>query len=171
MKKNQIEHQDLLKKLAWSFHKSTGLDWDDLFQEAYIAYRYALEHYDPNAGASITTFLCVHINNQLKSYYQKELKYLFPLTNAYRRDVKAYNNLNAWLTPDIVRHNISFKEYLTQDAQTIAEMIIIAGKRFLNLRSQKQIEQKIIAIMSNRGWERERIQVGIKNLKQVCSTR
>lgn len=165
-----MEYMNLLKKLAWSFHKSTGLDWDDLFQEAYIAYKYAMDHYDPNAGANLTTFLCVHINNQLRTYYQRELKYAYPLTNAYRKDVKAHNNLMAWVTPEEVSYQTSFKEKLTKDSQELADVALMYSKQLIKISGKKQIEKQLIRIMRKKGWQRDRIVSSISNLKYACSS-
>ena len=35
---------NLLRKIAWSFHKTTGLEWDNLFSETIQAYYKAMEN-------------------------------------------------------------------------------------------------------------------------------
>ena len=51
-----MKHLNLIRKIAWSFHKTTGLDWDELFQEATLSYLKALKTYDKKRGA-ITTYV------------------------------------------------------------------------------------------------------------------
>ena len=160
-------HINLLRKISWSFHKSTGLEWDDLFQESYIAYRYALEHYNPDKGVPISTFLWMHISNQLKTYYQNERKFAYPMENAYRRDKLAYVNLSAWIPMEHFSYENIF-ECLSEDAIKIADLVLISPSRFSRLK-RNDVRNKIIHIMTKRGWEVERIQRSLKELSIVCS--
>jgi len=66
-----MDNINLIRKIAWEYHKSTRHDWDDLFQEAYIAYHYAMKTYSPEHG-QVSTYLWTFISNTLKSYLQKE---------------------------------------------------------------------------------------------------
>lgn len=150
-----MEHINLLRKLAWSFHKSTGLEWDDLFQESYLAYRYALDHYDPNKGVPISTFIWTHISNQLRTYYQKERKITEPLIGLEKLYHKEYMPSN-------------FLEALSSDAEKIADLILISPKKFVQLKP-KEARKKVKTIMLNRGWERERISYSLNELKVACS--
>ncbi len=74
-----MENIDLLRKITWSFHKTTGLEWDDLFQEAALAYLEHLEKYDPNKG-KITTYMWPIISSHLKNFvkrWNKSYEYLY----------------------------------------------------------------------------------------------
>jgi len=150
-----MENLNLLRKITWSFHKSTGLDWDELFQESYLAYRYALEHYDPNKGVSISSFIWTHISNQLRTYYQNEKKHYEPLHDLSKAYHKEY-------TPD------NFLELLTPHAEKIAELILISPKKFIELKP-KDARKKVKNIMLNRGWSMDKIESSLKELKIACS--
>jgi len=67
------ENINLIRKIAWSFHMSSGLDRDDLFQEAVIAYIYALQTYKPDKG-KISTYVWNCISNTLNSYLEREMR-------------------------------------------------------------------------------------------------
>lgn len=164
-----MEHLNLLRKIAWSFHKSTGLDWDDLFQEAYVAYEYAMNQYKPESKVPISSFIWTHVSNQLKTYYQKELKYIYPLVNAYRTDVTAHTNLQAWVVPHPEYEDHNFKESLDQDSIEIAELLIGKYWKFLPL-PPRDVNSKIIEIMRKRGWSLDRIFSGINNLRMYLTT-
>jgi len=71
------ENVNLIRKIAWSFHTSSGLDWDDLFQEAVIAYLYAMKTYTPDQG-KISTYVWNFISNTLKSYLERETR-IYPI--------------------------------------------------------------------------------------------
>lgn len=164
-----MEDLNLLRKIAWSFHKSTGLDWNDLFQESYLAYRYALKHYDPKSNVKISTFIWIHVKNQLNSYYQKELQFLDPLKKAYRRDRKAHESISAWVYLDDTYNESNFElECLSADAQKIADIVLNTAKKFIKL-SLPQTKQRLINILTNQGWSEERIQNGIRDIMLACS--
>lgn len=164
-----MEDLNLLRKIAWSFHKSTGLDWDDLFQESYLAYRYALEHYDPKSNVKISAFIWIHVKNQLNSYYEKELKFVNPLKKAYRRDQKAHQNLSSWIYLDDTYNESNFElEYLSADAQKIADIVLNTAKKFIKL-SLPQACERLTNILTNQGWSKERIQNGIRDIVVACS--
>lgn len=150
-----MENINLLRKIAWSFHKSTGLEWDELFQESYLAYRYALDHYDPNKGVPISAFIWTHISNQLRTYYQNEKKYNDPLLGLDKIYYKNYTPQN-------------FLEELSSDAEKIAELILIAPRNYVKLKP-KEARKKVKNIMLNRGWDRERISCSLNELKVACS--
>ena len=149
-----MEHITLVHKIVWSFYLKTGLDKDDLFQEAYFAYMYALEHYDPTKG-SISTFLWIHISNQLTTYLTKQNKIKDPLV-----DIEILYNMSC--NPD------TFFDSFTDDAKVIADIVLATTKKFVKLNKDQAI-RRIINIMRNRGWSHKRIHYGILNLKLACS--
>lgn len=149
---------NLLRKIAWSFHKTTGLDWDDLFSETIEFYFQAMEHYDPKK-AGITTFVSMYVTNGLLNYIKKQKEINEPLTSIDAEDFYY-----------IPTHNpIPFWESLTKDAQKIAELICKYSQYFVCLNSD-QAEQRVIQLMTHSkvGWTEERTLTGLKDLKQAC---
>jgi len=73
-----MENLNLIRKLAWSFYKTTHVDFDDLFQEAVLSYLESLKHYNPERG-KLSTFLWWNVTSTLKNYVKKELEYSSPL--------------------------------------------------------------------------------------------
>ena len=76
-----MENINLIRKIAWSFHFTTGLEWDDLFQEAALAYLVALKYYDPDRGALSTHMWC-SITSHIKNYLKKQNEWydvVFPI--------------------------------------------------------------------------------------------
>ena len=62
---------DIARRIAWSFHRTTGINYDDLFGEAILAYANALEArrrglYDPEIAA-FTTYVYRAIQFRLRS--------------------------------------------------------------------------------------------------------
>ena len=107
-----MENINLIRKIAWSFHNTTGVEWDDLFQEAALAYYEGLSKYKSKEG-KISTFMWHVISSRVLDFLRKEKKNIvfsepvediFVTTTAYQP---------------------SFFEELTKDAQEIAKMILI----------------------------------------------
>ena len=151
------KHINLIKKLAWSFHRSTGIEFDDLFQEAYLAYDYALKTYDPKKG-KITTYMWWCIVAQLKRYIYKQEEYK---CKKYQEGVI----LSIDETVDIPFDNIPFWESLTEEAYEIANIILQGPKPYLETSDKTKIDKRIIEVMSNKGWKLWKIYRGLHELK------
>lgn len=67
-----VENANMVMRIAWSFHNTTGIDFEDLRSEAFCAYYEGLQSYDESKGAKISSFLFCHVSNHLKNYCKKE---------------------------------------------------------------------------------------------------
>lgn len=150
-----MENINLIRKVAWSFHKSTGLDYDDLFQEAYLAYEYAMETYDPKREVYLSTFLWNHIANQLITYFkkEKELKQTFPSFE----DHPSIMYLSSKPAPP-------YYENLSREAQDIAQLVLSAPKVFIAVSPDEAIT-RIVKTMVRKGWSKRKVLIGIKDLQ------
>lgn len=61
---------DIVGRIARSFSRTTGLEYDDLYSEGLYAYCINARRYDPKSGA-VTTFFYHVINNHMKNYVKK----------------------------------------------------------------------------------------------------
>ena len=61
-------------RLAWSFHKTSRVDFDDLFQEAAIAALEGEKSYKPEKGKQVTHIYQV-VMNRLIDFIRREAKY------------------------------------------------------------------------------------------------
>ncbi len=140
---------DLIRKIAWSFHHTTSKDWDDLFQEAALAYLESLRTYNPKKG-KITTYAWWCITSRLTSYLRKERKHSDPL-----QDIGAMD----WAddTSDLL-------DRLSPDAQKIATVVLHSPRKFC-YRSRYVARCRLSRVMLRKGWSALRIQQGMKELK------
>jgi RNA polymerase sigma factor (sigma-70 family) len=69
------KHINLIRHVAWSFHKTTGIKWQDLFSEACLAYCECLRSYNPAKGAQ-TTWAVHAMRNALINFCKKEKRNL-----------------------------------------------------------------------------------------------
>ena len=150
-----MENINLIRKVAWSFHKSTGLDYDDLFQEAYLAYEYAMETYDPSREVKLSTFLWNHIANQLIRYFHREKEINQPFVSF--EDHPSIMYLSGKSTPP-------YYENLSKEAQGIAELVLSAPKVFVCVSTEDAL-LRIERTLIRKGWSKNKVLIGIKDLQ------
>lgn len=86
---------NLIRKVAWSFHQTTKLDWDDLFQESAIAYLEALQTYNKKKG-QLSTYAWHCMVSRLRNYWRTENEYQTPLCDIESIFGKGYENERLW---------------------------------------------------------------------------
>jgi len=69
-----MKDMGLIRKIAWSFHRTTGLPVDDLIGEAALAYSIELPKYDSNQ-CKIATFMYPRIRCHLIDYCKSQRKH------------------------------------------------------------------------------------------------
>ena len=153
-----MENINLIRKIAWSFHTTTGIEWDDLFSEAIQSYYKALEQYDPSKG-KITTHVYHHIKLHMINYlkkYKKENGCLFSLEDT---EVMEF--------PSDQTPSPSFFEGLSNDANIIAKMIIGSADKYVCL-DRKDVEKTIIKTMKEQHWAVTRTKASIREIEVAC---
>jgi RNA polymerase sigma factor (sigma-70 family) len=150
-----MEHLNLIRKIAWSFHNSTGLEWDDLFSEACLAYYEGLSHYDPSRG-KITTFMYYWIPNHLINYIKRNRKHQSPLISLEEINVDRP-----------VIFNLLFESF-SIEAQQIAEVITSSPQKYVGL-SKSSAKNRVRQVMERRGWTWERIADAFHDLRMALS--
>jgi RNA polymerase sigma factor (sigma-70 family) len=159
-----MENERLLKKLANSYSMTTGVEFDDLFQEAYIAYYNAMKTYDPNKS-KLSTYVWHCVSSHLRNYVKLE---------------KPYLEMESIETPEVINKpglSVSgFWDALSFEAQQIAK-IMCTKPSFLNIaesddmgiiqrrKMKQEVSKKIRQTMVRRGWDEKKIRVGIHDLQ------
>ena len=152
--KKEFENISLIRKIAWSFHTTTGVELEELCAEATLAYLESLQKYDPNRGVKITTFAWWYIHSHLKNYLKINAKHIHtPSTD----DVYA----------DRPVASVPFWESLSEEAQQIADVILTAPRVFIDIDCQ-EVEQRVINILTRQGWNVKKIQEGLTELTTIC---
>lgn len=69
-----LKHEPMLMKLAWSFNKTTGIDFQELLSEARVCYYEAAHDYDPDnaSGAKLITYAWNRVKHGLIAFCKKE---------------------------------------------------------------------------------------------------
>jgi RNA polymerase sigma factor (sigma-70 family) len=149
-----MENEKLLKKLASSYSATTGVEFDDLFQEAYVAYLEAMKTFDPNKS-KLSTYIWYCVSSHLKNYVKLE---------------KPYLEMMSIETPEVLNKSglsvSNFFDALSFEAQQIAK-IMFERSGFYIFAKPKEREKKITQTLIRRGWDEKKIRVGLYELQTV----
>lgn len=142
-----VRNMGLIKKIAWSFHLSTGLELDDLISQACLAYLEGIDEWNPKR-ARHTTFMWYVLHSSLKNYIKKQLEY---------RSFFTHENI------ELMIETIPYFEELSPDALTIAEIIIKRPRTFASI-SKENVIKRIHSTLKRRGWNTNKINGGLHDL-------
>jgi RNA polymerase sigma factor (sigma-70 family) len=150
-----MEHINLIRKIAWSFHNSTGIDWDDLFQEAAYHYLRALKSYDPSKKVSLSTYVWNFVKNELILYIRKEKKNSEPL--------ESIDSIKSWS-----QTGSPYWEGLSSTAQKAAEEVLKHPEEFScldPLNARLLLRYRLL----KSDWTLKDVRVVMRNLKNAYS--
>lgn len=140
---------NLLRKIAWSFHRTTGLDWDDLFQQAALSYCEGLRKYDPSRG-KLTTFMWCKIINDLKLYLKAQ--------EEWKQSTTSIENIDK----PIQKTNLF--ESFSNEAQQVAKIILRKPVNFTG-KTPKEARLKVIKTLISAKWAYKKISIAFKDLQ------
>ena len=149
-----MENINLIRKIAWSFHSSTGLDPEELFQEAAVAYFSSLEKYDPARGA-LSTFMYRAMTNHLGNYTARIKK-----RKINTCELTKFNDVSE-IPDDPI-------DIIPEELWEIPECIFDQFEHFASL-SKRRAKLALAQELRKKGWSWSQIWSGIRHLKQVFS--
>lgn len=156
MEKKQLSISDigLIRKIAWGFCKTSRLDYNDLFQEACLAYLKSLESYNPEKGA-LSTYMWRCISNHLTNYLKLEQKQPFgtPIEEFAEEFASSASN---------------YFEKLPEDALTVAKVVLHTPKVFA-IRTHDDVVSLLKDVMEQKGWPRSKTVAAINVLHAIYS--
>jgi RNA polymerase sigma factor (sigma-70 family) len=158
----EFKNSGLLHKIAWSFHCTTGVAYDDLFSEASYLYCKALKEYDPSRG-SITNYYAYYIHHRLINYLKQQEAYK---CKKHNEDFGFIDDIEVESQP--THEALPFWESLSKEAQQIADIIFNAPKPFMSL-TPEEAEERVVTVLSRKGWPKQKIEAGLHNLKLALS--
>jgi RNA polymerase sigma factor (sigma-70 family) len=162
-----MENINLIKKIARNFSITTGLEFDDLFQEAALAYCKALGTFK-SKKMKTSTYMWWRISNHLKDYLktQEEFKCKRQRVKTHQEalDMKRqYFSIEELDIDKPVSYNHLFESF-SKDAQRIASVIIENPQLFDSISPDETIIQ-VADILEEKGIKMSQIWIGIKDLQ------
>ena len=96
------DHMRLVQSIAWSFHFTTGLPFEDLYSEACLQYCRSKRAFNRSKEAKFTTYLTARVNKQLVDYAKRENRILFSsLESASEKGQTPVYEYWEWYKPDV----------------------------------------------------------------------
>lgn len=161
---------NLVRKIVWSYVRSTpGLEFDDLFSEACIAYLDAEKHYNPSRGKK-STFMWHTIKNTLNLLIGKEDRTKSNETPRSKVDAPASEYYT--LPESQILANERWRELmilLSPDARALCHLIINEPDIYLPLDRPKLCRGAIREALRSRGWSYGKIWKSFKELREALS--
>lgn len=160
---------NLLRSLAWKFHRATGLEYQELFSEAALAYCLATKKYDPSKGCKETTFLYFCIKNALINFCKKE------------RRLESRSIPIDEIPLDEMGFGIEMRDDFMDtvhewpsDCQVVAKMVINEAEFFIgetpNFKRTRgentTAKQRLVSTLQQNGWKVVRIKKTMKEIKK-----
>ncbi len=154
------KHINLIRKITWSFHYSSGIEWNELFSEACLAYYEALDSYDPMNSTKESSWVYTCIQNQLKSFVIAE------------RRSKTFYGIEEWADFQITNPDYeyyfeeAFKE-VSKDVRIVINTVLKNPNRYVRIGlTPKEVIGNLRKDLRNVGyWDFFRINKVMKDLR------
>lgn len=157
-----FEHVNLVRSIAWSFHRSTGIDWKELFSEATAAYfqglkfhreRHGMDLHDPKKGGQ-TTWIYQWVRGEMINFCKREKRFKKPI------------GIEEWFSPppDEFAEIFTSPSRLSKDTKEIVEMVLQDPIRYA-LPPRKAIGKIRQDLRETKGWSWPKVEAGMRNLR------
>lgn len=145
---------NLMRRIAWSYHKTTGYNFDELYSEATLAYCEALQKFDPAKGVKPTTFVFTCIQNHLREFLTREKKHMVLTPLDVRLHDKTYEERN-------------FLDSLSPEAYEVAKIILSSPKKYIGISFSDAVKR--IQKITVRNGKSAQVEIGIRDLQLAFS--
>lgn len=148
------KHINLVRSIAWSFHRTTGIEWKELFSQASLCYLEGMRFYSPEKGAE-TTWAYQWITSELINFCKKEKRFKNP------------TGIDDWYTssPDEFKEVFATTPNLKPDTKEIVAMVLQDPPRYA-VSPRKAIGLIRKDLREIKGWTWPRIEAAMRNLRQ-----
>ena len=161
------ENLNLIRKIVYGYvEKYPGLEFDDLFSEAYLACMEAEKKYNPLKGKE-SSFIWKVANNRLKTLINKEI------TRSGKNEEIKENSAVSYITPEM---ELIAKERweellngLSPKAQNICYMVLNESELYLPSDKPKFCRGIIKRALKERGWAWSEIWGGFQEITKAVS--
>lgn len=153
-----MENINLIRKIAWSFHRTTGLPFEDLFSEASLGYCEAVRTYNEKK-TTISTWAWRNMQAKIIDYCKKE--YSWKKRFLLDENIQEYNIFEE--TDNLNENRFAGLSY---DCMEVVSISLDNLKTNVE-QPTSYILWKTRDTLRNRGWTYSRIWKTLRELKQV----
>ena len=159
---------NIVRKVVWSYTRSTGLDFDELCSEAYIAYLETAPSYDPSKGKK-TTFIWNVVRNHINSLLKAKKEALVD-EEAIDMMVEERDELDPEQVVLAEENWRELFESLSPDAKMICLLVVNDGEVYLDTDKPRESRGIIARELKARGWSENKIWATFREIKQILKT-
>ena len=149
-----MQDLNLIRKIAWSYTKTTGMEFEELFSVAALGYTKALNSFD-SSRSCFSTWVWINMSRELNDFLLKESK---------KDNIPNKESINP-------EQEVSFKESiqsLSQEAQQICKMIFNSPAEYVS-HAPKLSRGKIKDELREEGWSWSQIWKSFREIKSVLN--
>lgn len=167
--KLRVKHERLIARICWSYHYTTGIDFEELMAEGLAAYCEAVHTYDPQRG-KLTKRVSTLVNQRLCRYLARERRNNH---DSFDHWMNSENQDDYWEN----RYNIpavfalpyvELQLSMGADVRVIADMILEDPYAFLSV-PPKIARGVVVNRLRNRGWKWPRIWRAMRLIKDLLN--
>lgn len=161
------ENLDLVRKVVWRHVKlNPGLEFDDLFSEACIAYLQGVVYYNPEKG-KFSTFMWRVVDNALRdlisSERERKNREIFPHKSHYNYVSK--EDPEVFLTAK--EQWEEFLSGLSPESRMICDMVVSNPEPYLPIDLPKKCRGAIARALRDKGWAWAPIWKSFREIKEA----
>ena len=149
-----MENIKMIQKIARSFHKTSGLEYEELLGEATVAYFESIETYEPERGA-LSTWAWACMTKHLLYYLQTQIRWNRNKCPDPRKPMEWVDSHFLW----------EFMESLPKDSKLICKMILDSPEEFLG-EARKETIGQVESYLRKQGWAWRKIRNGLQGIKK-----
>jgi DNA-directed RNA polymerase specialized sigma24 family protein len=156
------QHQNLINKLSWSYHRSTGVEFEEIKNQARFLFFKAYKKYDSTKKIKFITYLYTVLKNDLHKFCIK-----YARTVCVDQEILEQEPTN--LDPSILTgFKIDVLEGLSDDAKEIIDLVLKDHKTVDFRQSHTQIRLSIKSFLKEEyKWSTKTILSAFKELKHA----
>ena len=157
--KNLIKmEKKIVYKLAWSFHKTTGVEFEELVSEGVLAYYEAVAIWKEEKRCKLTSLAYRMIYNAMTDFTRIEMRYVRP-----EPEIFDFNNIVTDQTPWFELY-----EQFPMDVREITDVCLNNVEELAGLNG-KQARKKVRYLLKDAGWKLSDIWDGIRHTKEILN--
>lgn len=168
-----MKNLNLIRRIAWSFHYTTGIEYDELFSLGSLAYAESMLSYKKGRGTTKLSHSRNVITNRLNDFCKKERTRkkttFFVLENKspdFLETIAIQFGLKDYLVE--IKFEEDSSSAFTEDMFVIIKIILNNPTDFVEL-SPKIARGKIVDILRDIGWSWSRIWDNIRLMKSTLN--
>jgi len=161
---------NLVRKIAWNFHRSTSIDFDDLFSEACVAYLEAEQQYDKSRG-KFPSYIYMAMTSHLMNVAEREKAINGPISNHSFEDIEDWFYFVEF-SPEkaliLTEKWEDMKQHMSPVATAICEMLFNKPAIFIQMDKPKLARGIIRRYLRDSGWTWNSIWDGFHEITEYC---